>query len=206
MVGIFSSDRERIEKAVRDAERGTSAEFVTVIARRSDGYLFESLFAASAVALILPPALWLAGWPDSIAALAQIQLGAFAVLGLIVRWRGATMALVPVRVQVARAQRLAREQFFALGLGNTAERTGVLLFVSLAERYVEIIADRGIHARVGEDGWQKVVAEFTADVRSGRAADGFVRAIESMGVVLALHCPPAAGNPNERPDALVEIP
>ncbi len=205
MVGISTTDRERIVQAVRAAERGTGAEFVAVIARRSDDYLFEPLFVASAVALAMPAVLWFVGWPDSIAGLIQIQLGAFAVLGLLLRLPMATMALVSNRAQVTQARRLAREQFFALGLGKTAERTGVLLFVSLAERYVEILADQGIHARVGEEAWRKIVAEFTTEVRSARAADGFVHAIESMGALLARHCPPTAGNPNERPDALVVI-
>jgi putative membrane protein len=206
---MSTADRQRIQQAVRAAERGTSAEFVTVLARRSDGYLFESLFVASvasSVALALPAILWFVGWPGSIPRLVGIQLGAFAILGLLLRWPVVTMALVPAAVQVAHARRLAREQFFTLGLSNTAERTGVLLFVSLAERYVEILADKGVHGRVGEEAWQRIVTDFTADVRAGRAADGFVRAIEALGAQLARHCPPAAGNPNERTDALVEIP
>jgi putative membrane protein len=205
MVTMSAADRERIREAVRAAERGTSAEFVSVLARRSDTYLFESLFAASSLALILPMILWFVGWPDSILQIIGIQLGAFAVVGLLLRWPAAATALIPSAVQVRQARRLAREQFLALGLADTTERTGVLLFVSLAERYVEILADKGIHARVGEEAWRTIVDGFTADVRARRAADGFVRAIEALGAVLARHCPPRAGNPNERPDALVEI-
>jgi putative membrane protein len=61
--------------------------------------------------------------------------------------------------------------------------------VSLGERYVEVIADRDIHARVAEGTWNKIVADFITAVRAGRLADGFIAAIEACGRVLETHCP-----------------
>jgi putative membrane protein len=103
------------------------------------------------------------------------------------------------------AARLAREQFFARRLHETPERGGLLLFVSEAERYVEIIADRGIHEKVPAGAWDGIVAEFTAKVREGRVAEGFLAAVTACGALLAEHLPAADDNPNRLPDVLIEI-
>ena len=82
----------------------------------------------------------------------------------------------PTAVKRRRAGRLAREQFFAQGLHLTRARTGVLIFVSVAEHYVEIIADQGIDALVPPGTWDKAVADFVGQVRAGHIAEGFLAA------------------------------
>jgi putative membrane protein len=96
-------------------------------------------------------------------------------------------------------------QFFAQGLDQTENRTGVLIYASLAERYAEIVADAGIHAKVTSDVWDQAIAALVAAMREGRAGDGFVAAIERCGAVLAEHFPPGALNRDELPNKLVEI-
>ena len=96
-------------------------------------------------------------------------------------------------------------QFFAQGLHQTENRTGVLIFASLAERYAEIIADAGINAKVAPDVWDNAVAALIDGMRRDQPGDGFVAAIEQCGAVLALHFPPGALNRDELPNKLVEI-
>jgi putative membrane protein len=88
-------------------------------------------------------------------------------------------------------------------LHTTAGRTGVLLFVSVAERHAEIIADKGIDARVPAGTWKKVIDDLTAAIGEGHSADGFVAAITAIGAHLARHFPPTARDPNELPDHLI---
>jgi putative membrane protein len=97
------------------------------------------------------------------------------------------------------------QQFFAHGLHHTQNRTGVLIFASVAERYAEIVADAGINEKVTPHVWDQAVAALIAGIKQGRAADGFVAAIEQCGAVLAEHFPPGALNRDELPDKLVEI-
>ena len=85
------------------------------------------------------------------------------------------------------------------------ERGGLLLFVSEAEHYVEIIADRGIDAKVPPGAWDAIVAAFTTQVRAGKVADGFVAAVAACGALLAERLPIAGENPNRLPDVLIEI-
>ena len=94
---------------------------------------------------------------------------------------------------------------FAQGLHLTRARTGVLIFVALAERHVEIIADQGINALVPPGTWDQAVADFVARVRAGRIAEGFLAAIAVVGERLAEHFPRPADDVDELPNRLIEI-
>jgi putative membrane protein len=81
----------------------------------------------------------------------------------------------------------------------------VLLFVSEAERYVEILADAGIAQKVPRETWEAAVTALTREIKAGRPADGFVAAIGLCAKVLAEHFPPGAINRDELPNAIVEL-
>jgi putative membrane protein len=205
MAFIRATDRERIEAAIRAAETKTSGEFVTVVARASDAYLTLPTLYASGLALMTPLVLSLLRVETRALPLFLIQVAVFVTLALVFLWTPVTMRLVPHGAKMHRAARLAREQFFLRGLHETADRHGVLLFVSVAERYVEVIADRGIHAKVPEGAWDAIVADFTRTVRAGRVADGFVAAIERCGTLLATHFPRRPEDRDELANRLFEI-
>ena len=78
-------------------------------------------------------------------------------------------------------------------ISHTQGRTGVLIFVSLAERYARIIADEGIAAKVDQKEWQAAIDGLTAQMREGHVAEGFLAAIGACGEVLARHAPPGEG-------------
>lgn len=202
---ISRTDRDRIEAAIRDAEARTLGELVTVIAAESDDYLLVPVTYAAAVAMALPLALWIGGVLDGFLPLYLVQLAALVLLVPLFNWRPVMMRLVPPAMQRACAARLAREQFFTRGLHLTPERGGLLLFVSDAEHYVEIIADTGIDQKVPPGVWDAIVAEFTRKVRDGKAAEGFIAAVTACGALLAEHLPATAENPNRLPDVLIEI-
>ena len=202
---LSEEDRRRIASAVRKAEQRTAGEFVTVIARRADTYLLNPLLIATAIALTLPGLLWLLDLTHSFIALYALQLAAFIVLTLLLCWQRIAVMLVPERIKAGRVATRAREQFLLRGLTRTHARAGVLLFVAVAERRVELIADEGIHARVAPGTWDAIVAGFTASVREGRIADGFVTAIETIADSLAAHFPRGPDDRNELPDRLVEL-
>jgi putative membrane protein len=103
------------------------------------------------------------------------------------------------------AHRAAMEQFTVRGLARKKERTAILIFVSLAERYARIIADEEISARVPQSQWQAAVDALIAHMRHGRIADGFVAAIDLCGNELAKNFPPAEGNRNHLPDRVYLI-
>ena len=201
---ISQSDKARITDAIRAAEAGTSGEIFCVIARSSSDYRLVPLAWAAALALVVPaPLIYFTLWPAAVIYL--VQLVAFIAAALALSLPAIRFHIVPRRTQHERAHAEAMRQFFAQGLHQTENRTGVLIYASLAERYAEIVADAGIHAKVTSEVWDQAIAALVAGMREGRAGDGFVAAVERCGAVLAEHFPPGALNRDELPNKLVEI-
>jgi uncharacterized membrane protein YgcG len=97
-------------------------------------------------------------------------------------------------------EQLGLRRFHALGMEKTRDRTGILIYLHLAERKLRLVADAGIHAKVSQEEWDALAAAITAEIGAGRLHGGLVKAVETLGGWLAVHCPPAADNANERPD------
>lgn len=206
MIRFSADDKARITAAIHAAEKNTSGEFVAVVAHASDHYVLLPLLWSALLALLFPGACLLAGVSLSWVHLYQIQLLIFIVLTvLLLSLPGLHLRLIPSRVKHARASRLAQAQFYTQGVQLTAHHSGVLFFVSLAERYVEIVADRGIHEKLGEAHWKDIIDKFVARVRRGEVADGFVDAIGACGIAMAAHYPPDPSDSSELSDGLIEI-
>jgi putative membrane protein len=194
----------RIAEAIAAAERKTSGEIVAVVAVESDTYLYAPFLWASLIALLVPwPFIYLTWHP--VQWIYAIQLATFIGLLILTLPRPIRYWLVPRSVKRARAHRRAVEQFIAQNLHTTAGRTGILIFVSVAERHAEILADTGIEAKVPEGTWQGIVDDLTARIGAGDATGGFVAAIDACGAHLARHFPPGSSDPNELPDHLIVL-
>ncbi len=202
---LSSRDRRRVAQAIREAEARTQGDIVTVIARRSDDYAHVPLLWAALASLTVPgfAVLLVPGLPLGWAYVAQV--GVFAALALLFRSPSVRPRLVPLTVRQQRAARHARELFFANDLHLAEGRAGVLIFVSAAERYVEILADSGIDAKVPQATWTQAVADFVAGMHRDDPAAGLVSVIGTVGDVLAEHFPAEGRDPNERPDRLIVL-
>jgi len=98
------------------------------------------------------------------------------------------------------ARARALEQFGLQGVWDTEGNNGVLIYVLLAEQRVEIIADRGIAARVEQSEWDAVCRRVESEYRAGRFREGSIAAVTGVGELLERHFPAAAGDRNEQPD------
>ncbi|HWN13869.1 MAG TPA: TPM domain-containing protein, partial [Candidatus Dormibacteraeota bacterium] len=90
--------------------------------------------------------------------------------------------------------------FERLGMHKTADRHGVLIYVAVTDRKLAVIGDQGIHERVGEDYWRRVVAAVTDHFRNERPREGFLHAVGDVGEMLARHFPRRPGDQNELSD------
>ena len=103
------------------------------------------------------------------------------------------------------ARERALDMFSQLRIWDTAHNNGVLIYLLLADRDVEIVADRGIDAHVGAAGWEKICVEMETEFRAGNFERGVIKGIEAVSRQLVTHFPRHAGGVNELPDAPVVI-
>jgi len=223
-MALSPEDHARVSAAVAAAEAGTSGEIVTLVATRSDAY--HDLALHWAVLAMLAMLAALSTWPGIALGLHGLVAGAWAdaagpgrlylyalVLAaaafLLARVALAAMpvrmALTPGATKARRVRRAAMAHFRSAAEGRTAAGTGVLLYLSLAERRAEIVAEAGIHAAVKPEWWGEAMAVLLSHVRDGRPGDGLAAAVERIGAVLAEHFPRSENDVNELPDRLVEL-
>lgn len=101
------------------------------------------------------------------------------------------------------ARERAIDVFSHLRIWDTAHNNGVLIYLLLADRDVEIVADRGIDAKVGAERWQTICATMETDFGSGNFAGGVIKGINAVSHELATYFPKQGVGPNELPDAPV---
>lgn len=221
---LTREDHDIVTAAVTAAERLTDGEIVPVVAPRSDAYHDVALHYAVLAMLLVPAALafvpqaWIDWWaslilgwnPELTRATVMLfvfakMIGAFLVVRLILAYQPLRMALTPGATRSRRVRRRAIELFRTCCELRTRGRTGVLLYVSLAERRAEIVGDKAVTDQVGAEAWGEAMAALVDELKAGRPGDGMARAIEQIGAVLATILPPKGDNPNELPDRLVEL-
>jgi hypothetical protein len=105
------------------------------------------------------------------------------------------------------ARERALHLFSTLHVWDTQHNNGVLIYLLLADRRIEILADRGITGRVSTDAWPHIAQQLGAQLREGRFEQGLTQAIEAVTQLLTTHFPvdPDRDNPNELPDQVVVI-
>ena len=126
MIRFSAADKSRITAAIHAAEKSTSGEFVTAVARASDHYVFTPLLWAAIVALLFPGAALLIGLPLRWVQIYQMQLLIFIVLAILFLFvPGLHLRLVPTRVKHERASRLAKAQFYSQGVHLTPHHSEI---------------------------------------------------------------------------------
>jgi putative membrane protein len=223
-MALSVADKTALETAIRTAEAATSGEIRVICTQAVGDYRIVALAWAAIAALVAVPLLlltpfdfaalpafggWRAAHIDPRAALVGfiiVQTFTFLIVALGLWFaRPLRFALTPRWLKRERVHRTALEQFLARGLHLTAARTGVLIFLAREEHHAEIVADEGIHGKVGETAWAEIVLRMIDKLRNGDEAAALALAIAESGALLAQHCPPGRHNPDELPNALIEI-
>ena len=190
MKSPFTPDEhERIDAAMDAIKRDTSADLCVVVTRASDRYALYPLTSAAIAAILLGALVSLLRPDFSGRIVIAIQLWSLIALTLLFDWLPVRLQLVPKRIKHDRAEQLGHREFNAHTLANPKQPHRILLFVSLGEHYVEIIADHETHALAPDGTWNKIVTEFLATVKAGRVADGVLDAIAACGAILKEHHP-----------------
>lgn len=224
MAYLDAAGHKLVSDAVTAAEAQTSGEIVTVLAERSDGYTDVALlwaigaaFTAMSVFAAFPqPFLtawdaaiggWGHEWTTGEMASMVIALGLLKFLGvlLVQQWQPLKFALIPGPTKTIRVHNQAVRQFKVGADRRTTGRTGVMIYLSMAEHRAEIVADEAIAAKVSAEVWGEAMGDMLAEIRKGRIAEGLAVGIRDVGFVLAEHFPRGADDVNELPDRLIEV-
>ncbi len=221
---LTQQDRTRIVEAVAAAEAQSAGEIVTIVTPQSDTYRDVALAWSIVIAFLALAALELA--PNFYLGLIERVLGLWAhewtsrqVLGialtvaalkflgmlLIMAWQPLRLTLTPAPIKSARVHARALTCFRIGAEGRTTGRTGILIYLSLAERRAEIIADEAIASKVTPEVWGDAMHALLAPIRKGQVGEGMVAAIGKVGTVLAEHLPRADDDENELPDRVIEV-
>jgi putative membrane protein len=193
---------EAVERAVRDAERGTAAELIVVVAARSGSYLDVALaVGAVAAALTLLVALFAPVGFRAIAIAAEVPL-AFALAAWIAhRMPRLLRALTPAGRLRLQAERAAAAHFLAEAVHGTRGRTGLLVYLSLLEECVVILPDLGLQGRVPLALLEGVRWSPVGDPQRPRTEHDVLHGIAALGELLRAKLPADGTDANESPDA-----
>ncbi len=225
---LSDKDRARISAAITEVESKTSGEIFCVLAKDVSRYREVPLLWAAVAAFVVPPLLVLLGlhrlalasifssWTDESARAMEglilralstyglVQSGIFLCVAIIVALPGVRRVVTPGTLKQHRVRQAARRHFVAVGERLSRAEPHVLIFASLADRRVELVAHDNIHKAVGEGPWNASVAAVTQGMKAGKAGDGFVKAIEICGAALAEHFPPDGAPESRLPTTILE--
>jgi len=198
------NERERIRQAVIAAEQKTSGEIVPMIVNSSGCYM-EIEMTGLALGLVI----------GTLAGLTLQDPWASIHSSLLWPLAGAVSGFLLCTIPVIKRRLIPKDRiertvdlrsfaaFTAEGLHHTREHTGILILISLFERRIKVLADRGINEKVSRETWEEIVRIVTAGLKSGVPCDAFCKAIERCGEILAGHFPRAPDDTDELSNRLV---
>jgi putative membrane protein len=202
---LSRAEADAIKALITALEARTGVQVVTAVIGKADAYVELPWKAFALGAALAGPGVVIADWlrPDWLTAYAAL-LHALAILGA-----AAVSALAAIFVPAyarlflratrrdSEVRHYAESLFLRRELFKTQSRTGILLLVSVFERKVEILADVGLHGRVGEPDWRTVIARMTPHLAAKRPAEALQRGLERLEELLVakgLHGAPALKN------------
>jgi putative membrane protein len=213
MKSFTDAERERIRQAVQQAEQVTKGEIVPMIVPASALYREASyrtglILALLALAFLLTIEIYWLPWGWHAGNAGWLLLAVVVSYGL-GQWLGRipmVIRLVTSRERMTHKVTLRAEQaFYKHGLHHTKGHTGILILVSMLERRVHVLADKGINDHVPAGTWDGLVNGIIDGIRTGNATDAICAAIAKCGALLAQVAPSRSGdNPNELPDTLIQ--
>ncbi|MBL0318860.1 MAG: hypothetical protein IPP74_06185 [Alphaproteobacteria bacterium] len=204
MVNLFSQlDKDAISLATQKAEEQTSAELVTIIARASDVYHSFILVYGLMLGTLVAALLWVNERIIHFPMLLVVQL---AVIGLVavIPWVGMGGAfLIPKHIRTQRASRRACEEYVTLSRQVPAKTPVLLLYVSLAEHYVQIVPNQVVREMISDEQWNEVIRNLTASIRLQGLTQSCVTAIDAATQLLVPHFPDDGGADLLKTDVVV---
>ncbi len=201
---LSEDDRKAIAEGIRKAEATTSGEIVFALTDASARYRhasFQGAIAGAVLATATYLALPVSRPIELVLCMQLISFSVFFVLCEYFPWRRWFISSEEINARVREAALL---EFYGSGLYRTREENGVLIYLSVFERRVVVLGDRGIHKKMGNTHWDEVRDRITRGIRESQPREGICEAIDICGKALARHFPRRANDVNELSDQVLE--
>jgi len=218
LLNIKPIQLEKIAHTVAEAEKTTSGEIALAAVYQSDSYAFVELFMAFCLVFVsffvlflfsdpiwafLERTVWFPS-PAQLTAVIGVAAASIVLLAyLLLNVPAIDRLIIPKRLKNRRVYARALQHFVESGVYKTAEHTGVLIFVSILERTVFVIADSGVSEKVPQSEWNRICTIMTDGLKARNTMRAFMSATEECGKMLQQHFPSKKSNPNELPDGLI---
>lgn len=198
---ISKEDKDLVSLAVREAEKHTSGEIVPIIVRSSSttDHSFPFLFVSLLLCFSLSPWRPMSGVASLLAEIIFALAFAFGLSRLDFIKR----ILIPKKDQILQCERRALLEFFLHGVDRTKGSTGILIFTSLLEKKIVILADKAINEKVPSGTWDDILKKLQENIKNGKIQAGYKAAIESCRDILKVHFPVKPDETNELSNELI---
>jgi len=208
---LAETDKEKIKQAVESAERETSGEIVPMVVSCSYHYPMASVIGA--IAFALPLSIVLAHVVGGLLWIGTTNMWLFIGIltvtfvifhEMVKRISGLKRLFISKKEMEEEVREAALTRFFKEELYKTRDETGILIFISVFERKVWVLADKGINAKVPENQWEGIVNHIVEGIKSRRQGDAICEAVTRIGETLKAHFPIKADDTNELKNLIVE--
>ena len=223
---LSKTDHARVAEAIADAKTKSAGEIFCVLTHEVSRYREVPLAWAAIAAFALPPLFTFAGlnwlvqanptWTDesaratkgvilgALGSYTMLQAAIFVIVALIVAQSAVRRLLTPRFLKRHRVRQVARHHFAASGAKLSHAEPHILIYASLGDRQVELVAHKAIHDAVGDGPWNAAVQAVAEGMKEKKPAEGFIRAIKICGEALAAHFPANGPHQNFFPDDILE--
>jgi putative membrane protein len=206
---LTDDDRARITATVKKVEGTTSGEIVPMVVSSSGVYPLSGIIGA--MALSVPVSIIGTYFAGPLVRVVMRDLWVFLGIEAVLFLIGYLLVcnvmrlkrlFIPEEEMLDEVRTAALASFYERGLHRTKEETGVLIYISIFERKVRVLGDRGIHAKVGDDAWKEIVSMVVDGIRNDRQGEAICRAVERTGEILRTHFPVKKGDRDELPNLI----
>lgn len=198
------NEKEQIQEEIKNLEKKSSAELVAVITKYSSSYKYEILVFSLLVSVFISIVLLFTN--INTIEFFQIQVLSFFALYLLTNsFKKIVLLFLPKRYKYEKASINAKKEFYNLGIKDTKTKLGIMFYVSIEEKYVEIITDSGIKSKISDNYWQDIVDEFIKDVKNNQFSKGYKKAIKECSNTLIDNFPIQENDKNELSNEVIEL-
>jgi len=194
-------EKEKLKATTHEVESRTIGEIVVMVVDHSDHYIEAEVLGSVLLGSLLSLILSILFFESSIWSYIPLSFLFFSPCWfLFIRVEALKKLFIGIRRKEEAVRLRAERAFFERGLYRTKKNTGVLFFLSLLERKVWVLADRGIYEKMDQETLNRYANEVSRGIREGRACEALSQAIQGIGVLLSRHFPITADDTDELPD------